>query len=93
MFSAIFEFVSNEAYSVEVSSHCEFFVLNLWLFGGSTFLSCCLVVKGKGKNNVASNFACVKFAVKASKFNRVVACKKAVEVKKVVSALVVVLVS
>ena len=93
MLSAVFEFVPDEAYSVEVGSHCELLIFNLRFLGGCTFLRQCLVVKGKGKNYVASDFACVKFAVEASKFNRMVSCEKAVEVKEVVAALMVVLVS
>ena len=40
----------------------------------------CLVVKGKGKNYVASYLSGVELAVEASKLNRVVACEKAMKV-------------
>ena len=85
VFSAILELVTYEADSVEVSSHCEFLIFNLRLLGACTFLCQGLFVEGKGKNYVTSDFACVKGAVEASKFNRVMSVEKTMEVKEVVS--------
>jgi hypothetical protein len=85
VFSAVLELVTDEAYSVKVGSHCELFVFNLGFLRGCTLLCQSLVIKGKGKNYVASDFACVKLAVEASKLNCVVACEKGMQVEEMVS--------
>lgn len=80
---AVCELLADETDAVKVGPHCELFILNLWLLCRGTLLCQCLLVQCKGENNVASNLACVKFAVEAPKLYRVVACEKGVQVKKV----------
>ena len=66
MFSAGFEFVPNQSDSVEVGSHCEFLIFGLGFLCACSLLCEGLLVKGKGKNYVASDLACVKGAVETS---------------------------
>lgn len=85
MLSAVCKLLTDEADAVEVSTHCEFLVLSLWLFCRCTFLCEGLLVERKGENNVGAQLACVKLAVEASKFNRVVSVKKAMQIQKMVA--------
>lgn len=48
------------------------------------------MVKSEGQNYITSDFACVEFAIKPPKLNSMIACKKAVKIQKMVSAIVVV---
>ncbi len=89
VFAAVLEFVPDKADPVEVGSHGEFLVFDLRLFGACAPLSQCLMVEGKGEDNVASDFACVKGAVEPSQLNRAVSVEKAVKVEEMVAAVVV----
>ena len=86
VFTAVCEILTNETDAIEVGPHCELFILDLRFLCRCTLLCQCLVVQCKGKNNVASNLACVKFAVETSKLYRVISVEKAVQVKEMVSA-------
>jgi len=86
VFTAVCEILTNETDAIEVGPHCELFILDLRFLCRCTLLCQCLVVQCKGKNNVTSDFACVKLAVKASEFDSVVPVEKAVQVKEMVSA-------
>ena len=93
VFSAVLEFVPDEADPVEVCPHGELFVLDLRLLGACGTLCQCLMVEGKGENNVAPDFACVEGAVESSQLDRAVSVEEAVEVEEMVAAVVVVGVS
>ena len=66
MFAAIFEIVSNEPNPIKVGAHGEFLVFDLRLATAGAALGECLMVEGKGENNVAANLAGVEGAVEAS---------------------------
>jgi len=83
VFAAVLEFVTDEADPVEVSSHGELFVLNLRLFGACGPLCQCLMVEGKGEDDVAPDFACVEGAVEPSQLNRAVSVEETVEVEEI----------
>lgn len=57
--SAVCEFLADETDTVEVGSHCELFIFNLWLLRRCAFLCQRLVVESEGENNVASYLTCV----------------------------------
>ncbi len=90
VFAAVLEFVPNEANPVEVSSHGEFFVFDLWLFGACGTLCQCLLVEGKGEDYVTPDLARMEGAVEPSQFHRAVSVEKAVEVGEMVAAVMVV---
>ena len=93
VFAAVLEFVPDEADPVEVGPHGELFVFHLRLFRACGTLCQCLMVEGKGEDNVAPDFACVEGAVEPSQLDRAVSVEEAVEVEKMVAAVVVVGVS
>ena len=86
MLPAVCEFLADETDAVEVGSHCELFIFNLLLLCRSEFLRQCLAVESEGENNVASYLTRMQLAVETPELDRMVARKKAVQVKKVVSA-------
>jgi hypothetical protein len=61
--SAILELVTNQADSVEVSSHCEFLIFGLGFLCACSLLCEGLLIEGKGQCYVAPDLACVKGAV------------------------------
>lgn len=83
VFAAVLEFVPDEADPVEVGSHGEFLVLNLRFLGACGTLGQCLMVEGKGEDNVAPDFACMEGAVEPSQLNRAVSVEEAVKVEKI----------
>jgi len=83
---AICEFLANETNAVEVGSHRELFILNLRFLCRSAFLCQRLAIESEGENNVASYLTRMQLAVEPPELDRMVARKKAVQVKKVVSA-------
>ena len=83
VFAAVLEFVTDEADPVEVGSHGEFLVLDLRFLGACGTLGQCLMVEGKGENNVAPDFACVEGAVEPSQLDRAVSVEEAVEVERI----------
>lgn len=93
VFAAVLEFIPDEADPVEVGSHGELFVFDLRLLCACGTLCQCLMVEGKGEDDVAPDFACVEGAVEPSQFNRAVSVEEAVEVEEMVAAVVVVGVS
>ena len=83
VFSAVLEFVPDEADPVEVCPHGELFVLDLRLLGACGTLCQCLMVEGKGEDDVAPDFACVEGAVEPSQLDRAVSVEEAVEVEEI----------
>ena len=90
MLAAVCKFFSDEADAVEVGAHREFLVLGLRLSGAGALLGERLLVERKGEDNVAADFPGVELAVEAAEFNRMVAGEKAVQVQKMIAAVVVV---
>ena len=90
MNSAVLELLAYHPNSIEVGSHRELLVLDLRLLATCAFLSQCLVVQGQSQANVASHLPSMEFAIEAPKFDRVVAREETMEVKEVISAIVIV---
>mgnify|MGYP000898945444 CR=1 FL=1 len=87
--AAVLELVPDKTDAVQVGPHGELLVFALVFLAAGALLGQGLVVQRQGQNNVAPYLAGVQLAVEAAKLNRMIAVKKAVQVQKMVPAIVI----
>ena len=90
---AVLEFLAYHPDSVKVGTHSELLVLDLRLLATSAFLGQCLMVKCQSQTNVTSHLSSVEFAIETPKFDGVVTSEETMEVKEVISTIVIVCIS
>lgn len=91
MLPTAFELITDKTDPVEIGSHGKAFILLLDLFVASILLGERLMVQGQSKHNVGPDFPGVQSAVEASELHGVVTVEEAVQIEKVVAAVVVML--
>lgn len=88
--AAAFELVAGEPDADEIDSHGELLVLGLYLAVAGVLLRQRLVVHRQSEHDVGPYLSGVERAVKAAQLHRVIAVEEAVQIEKVVAAVVVV---
>lgn len=88
--AATFELVAGEPDADEIDSHGELLVLGLYLAVAGVLLRQRLVVHRQSEHDVGPYLSGVERAVKAAQLHRVIAVEEAVQIEKVVAAVVVV---
>lgn len=90
---AVFELIANEADPIEIRPHGEALIFFLHFLIPGVLLSERLVVQCQSQHDVGADLSGVKRAVESPELHRAVAMEETVQVQKVVSAAVVVLIA
>ena len=89
MFPATLELVTNKSDAVQPHTHGELLIFLLDFAVTGAFLRQRLMVECERQHDICSDFPGMERAVETSEFHRVVAMKKAVQVQKMIAALMV----
>lgn len=90
---AVFELWADKTDPVEIGTHSETLVFFLYLLVPGVLLGERLVVQGQSQHDVSPDLSGMKRAVKASEFHRMMPMEEAVEIEKMIAAVMVVLVA
>lgn len=90
MLAAAFELVTGETDADEIHPHGELLVLGLYLAVAGILLRQRLVIHRQREHNVGPHLSGVECAVEAAQLHRAIAVEEAVQIEKVIAAVVVV---
>ena len=90
MFPATLELVTNKSDAVQPHPHSKLLIFLLDFPVTGAFLRQRLMVERESQHDICPDFSGVQCAIEASEFHRMVAMKKAMQVQKMIAALVIV---